>query len=416
MGAFGRAGLRGRRRRPVASVALLAVVAFLVAAGTASIVGALRQHTPVQPSRSSLPRARRQPIPGAGAYVPAYDLTSDPVFPTLEVGYAIESHPTSAGRIEHLARSRDGGRHWYLVGAPFPFTGGYAQVQFVSVTTGYAFGPAGLAVTYNGGRSWQEGAGLGGTLQRVVPIGDDVWATYAVCHGPPEAATPCRIHLAVSTDGGLSWHAGTRSPLTEAMDGGDILARDTLSEAYVVSYGSTGGGLAVTANSGRSWRRLPDPCAAWRKVDLAVLNDGQLWMICGGDPVLGRSASAKAVLRSFDYGRHWRLMASTGFGPPIVAAAGASSAVVGELPYAGVLSQLATISPVRAWVGVSGLGVIVSSDSGRDWELASGLSDDGSDEGVGVTFDDALHGWAIEFHEGVWYTSDATSWRLLDGR
>ncbi len=394
----------------------LAVTAFVVAAASASLVATLEGHASLKVRPARPVPADGGAIPGAGAFVPAYDLSSDPVFPTLRVGYAIESHRTGAGTTEHLARSRDGGRRWYLVGAPFPFSGGYTEVQFVSVESGYAFGPAGLALTHDGGRSWTEGATLGGTLERVVPIGDDVWATYAVCHGPPEATTPCRVRLAVSGDGGLSWQtAGRASPLQEAMGGGDVLARYSLEEGYVVSYGPTGGGLAVTYDAGRHWQVLPDPCAAWLRVDLAVLAHGQAWMICGGAPVLGRSSSAKAVLRSFDYGRHWRLEASTGFGPPLSGLPAAAAGMVGQLPFAGQLSQLATISPDRAWIGVSGLGVLVSSDSGRSWQLVDGMGAGSGAGGVGVTFDDAAHGWAIEFHAGVWRTSDGLHWHLLEG-
>lgn len=394
---------------------MLVAVAFLVAAGSASLVAELRRPTPVQATRPGTAPTATLKIPGAGTAVPAYDLSSDPVFPTLSTGYAIESHTTSAGTTEHLARSQDGGRHWYLVGAGFPFAAGYAQVQFESIRTGYAFGRAGLAVTDDGGRSWQAGASLGGTLERVVPIGANVWATYAVCHGPPEPDTSCRLELAVSKNGGLSWARARRSPLTEAMAGGDILARDTIEKAYVVSYGPTGGGLAVTVDAGRSWRQLPDPCAAWAKVDLAALGGGQLWMICGGSPVLGGTAQAKAVLRSFDGGRHWRLESSTGFGPPLAHVVNPTSGVVGQLGYAGQLSQLATISPLRAWVGVSRVGVLFTSDAGRHWQLADGFGHDGAAGGVGVTFDDARHGWAIEFSKGVWYTADGLHWRLLDG-
>jgi photosystem II stability/assembly factor-like uncharacterized protein len=410
-GAVGR--IRSSRR---GGFALLVVVAFVAAAASASLVAELRATTPVQVGgKRRLPTTTLR-IPAAGAVVPAYDLTSDPVFPTLSLGYAIESHATSAGTTEHLARSKDGGQRWYLVGAPFPFSSGYAQVQFESVRTGYAFGRAGLAVTHDGGRTWQAGASLGGILERVVPIGANVWATYAVCHGPPEADTVCRLRLAVSKDAGLSWQtAGRSSPLTEAMAGGDILARDTLEKAYVVSYGPTGGGLAVTADAGRTWRELPDPCSFWRRADMAALAGGQLWMICGGPPVLGGKAEAKAVLRSFDAGRHWRLESSTGFGPALTHVVNPSDGVVGQLDYGGQLSQLATISPLKAWIGVSELGVLVTSDAGKTWSLAEGFVRQKGPGGVGVTFDDALHGWAIEFSKGVWYTADGLHWRRIDG-
>ncbi|MHB1988633.1 MAG: sialidase family protein [Acidimicrobiales bacterium] len=436
MGARPRGERTRRKHQWGFSLTVLGVTAFVVSAGAASVVTELDSRPPVEVAHGSVPRQDRGAIPGPGALVPAYDLSSDPVFPTLSVGYAIESHKTGAGQSEHLARSLDGGRRWYLAGASFPFAAGYAEVQFISVLTGYAFGPAGLAVTHDGGSTWQAGASLGGTLERIIPIGDNVWATYAVCHGPPEAATPCNVRLAVSKDGGLRWHTAARgSPLTEAISGGDVLARDTLDEAYVVSYGVSGGGLAMTPDSGRTWRRLPDPCSKWRTVDMAVLSGGQLWMICGGAPVLGGTASAKAVLRSYDYGERWVLQSSTGFGPPIAdLGAGAKDTaptrpagpghngrsargrgVVGQLWYSGQLSELATISPVTAWIGVSGVGVLVSFDSGKNWQLATDMRASEHGVGVGVTFNDAVHGWAIDFHQGVWATSDGVHWRLLDG-
>jgi len=227
--------------------------------------------------------------------------------------------------------------------------------------------------------------------------------------------TECAVRLALSTDGGLHWRtAVSPAPLGEAYEGGDILARVTNDAAYVVSYGITGGGgVALTTDSGRSWRRLPDPCSAWRTVDMAALSGGELWMICGGSPVPGADASAKAVFRSHDGGKTWVPEAYTGFGPPTGPLA--SKGPIGALWYAGQLSQLATIAPDRAWIGVSGVGVLVSFDSGRTWALAKGMPGNGGDAGVGVTFNDAENGWAIEFRVGVWRTSDAFRWHLVDG-
>ncbi|MGO9198128.1 MAG: WD40/YVTN/BNR-like repeat-containing protein [Acidimicrobiales bacterium] len=415
MGA-GNATVPKRRHRRGLSLTLVALAVFIVAAGTAYVVADNRRPAPLDTGPGSVPRGVAKVLPGVGAFVPAYDLTSDPVFPTLTTGYAIESHRTKAGTSEQLARSDDGGRSWHLVG-PFPFPNGYAQVQFYSLRDGYAFGPAGLAVTYDGGSIWKVGAQLDGTLERVSPIGNNVWATYTVCRGfPLTPTTSCNVRLAVSQDAGLHWSTqATPSPLSEARSGGDILARDTLDKAYIVSYGVTGGGgLAVTGDGGRSWQTLPDPCSAWLTVDMAALSGGLIWMICGGPPVLDGQASAKAVFQSHDGGHHWTLESYTGFGPP--AADWGAAGPVGELWYAGQLSQLATIAPGKAWIGVTGVGVLVSSDSGREWELAGGLHDDGHDSGVGVTFNNAEDGWAIEFHESVWRTTDAVHWQLVDGK
>ncbi|MHB8456609.1 MAG: WD40/YVTN/BNR-like repeat-containing protein [Acidimicrobiales bacterium] len=353
------------------------------------------------------------PIPGAGAVVPPYDLRSDPVFPTLRIGYVIERHQPTSGSSEELARTENGGRTWRLVG-PFPFPNGYSQVQFFSVASGYAFGPAGLAVTHDGGRIWKAGDPLGGPMQRIVPMGNNVWATYVVCNGPPLPSTSCNVRVAESVDGGLHWHDATASsPLYEAYTGGDVLARVSPNAAYVVSYGTTGGGgLAFTRDNGTTWSSRSDPCSSWPTVDIASVSPGQLWMICGGMPVAGENASAKAVFRSQDGGHRWVAESYTGFGPTTGLLA--RRAPFGNISYAGTLSQLATISPVEAWIGVSGVGVLVTTDSGRNWQLVQGMTEQRSGSGVGVTFNDAIHGWAIAFGLGVWRTSDGVHWRLID--
>lgn len=414
----------------------MAVAAFVVAGAAAYLVGELRQGPHVvagtgTKDSGSLPTSGT--LPAAGALVPAFDLWSDPVFPSLSVGYAIERHLTSGGSSEALARSEDGGRTWHLVGQ-FPFSTGYAEVEFISVSTGYAFGPAGLAVTRDGGAHWTEGQALGGRLQRVIPIGSNVWATFEVCHGPPEPATICDVRLAESTDSGLNWTtAPGLAPLEQSFDGGDVLARVSSDAAYLVSYGVTGGALAYTSDGGRSWTGLADPCSAWPVVDLAAPAPGMLWMVCGEGQGQGGAAgagslagasggagasgaatgSAKAAFQSTDGGRTWKAEAYTGFGPP--SGPLADRAPFGRLSYEGRLSQLATIDPYRAWIGVAGLGVLVTSDHGRVWSLASGMSRPGGSAGIGVTFDDARHGWAIEFRSGVWQTTDGVHWRLVDG-
>lgn len=404
--------MRGITPRYAGLLSLGFVVAFAGAGAGAYFAGMSSSGIRITTGAGKDP-SKRHPLPRSGAVVPAYDLWSDPVFPTLAVGYAIERHLTAAGPSEALARSEDGGRVWRLVGT-FPFPNGYSEVQFVSPEDGYAFGPAGVAVTDDGGRSFTQSRDLGGELERVIPIGDDVWATYAVCHGPPVPTTSCSVRLAVSRNGGLSWRRAPRpTPLAESYGGGDVLARVTSEEAYVVSYGSRGG-LARTTDDGASWARLVDPCSAWRIVDMAALSAGRLWMICGGDPVPGADASAKAVFRSDDAGQSWSAVAYTGFGP--ARGALARRLPFGSLWYGGQLSELATISPARAWIGVHGVGVLVTSDGGRSWSLAEGISDDGRDAGVGVTFTDPVHGWAIEFRVGVYRTDDASHWELVDGR
>ena len=409
-----------RRRRTRALAGLLLAVAGTAAALAAVVassvpVARLRTATPPGGSGPGHLRSggRAAGGTGDGAIVPAADLVSDPVFVTLRVGFALETTEHDSLAVERLARSDDAGRSWYVTGSPFPVAGDFTTLQFISAEQGYIFGPSGLLVTSDGGTHWSQVVTLAGTLQRAIPIGSNVWATFTRCSGPPGLTKSCPVGVAISSDGGRRWRGAADPPLRQAPGpaGGDILARYSLDTAYIVSYGPAGGGLAVTYDGARSWQRLADPCSgAWDQVDVVSPSYDQLWLVCGALTAPGSLLQPKVAYRSFDGGRSWHLMASSGFAP-------GSAGPVGRLPLSGRVSQLATISPERAWLGTGGLGVLVTFDAGRTWRLASGFAEGGSpSSAVGVTFNNSLDGWAIEFRSGVWHTTDALHWRLVDGR
>lgn len=141
---------------------------------------------------------------GDGVRVPAADLVSDPVFVTLRVGFALETTEHDSLTVERLARSDDGGRSWYVTGSRFPVAGDFTTLQFISAAKGYIFGPSGLLVTSDGGTHWSQVVTLAGTLQRAIPIGSNVWATFTRCSGPPGLAKSCPIGVAISSDGGAT--------------------------------------------------------------------------------------------------------------------------------------------------------------------------------------------------------------------
>ncbi|MGH9304499.1 MAG: WD40/YVTN/BNR-like repeat-containing protein [Acidimicrobiales bacterium] len=413
-----------RRRRYLYVLAAVIALAGIAIAATAAVIA------------TTSPAARLGRAPGfgagggqlvnpqgAGALVPAADLVSDPVFVNLKMGFALETTERNSVTVERLARSDDGGRSWHISGAPFPVAGDFSTLQFISPRQGYVFGDSGLLVTSDGGRHWSLVPGLDGTLERAIPIGRNVWATFTRCVGVPGPSSRCPVLLAVSHDAGRHWHTVGQTPLTEAPSpsGGDVLARYSLSVAYLVSYGTSGGGLAETLDNGAHWKVLPDPCSeGFAKVDLAAPAAGQLWLICGA---LASSAGSlasptslaspgylqpKVVYRSFDGGRSWKVMASSGFGK-------VATRPLGSIPLSGGISQLATISSTIAWLGLSHVGVIVSFDSGRDWQLAEGFRPGAAPSSVGVTFNNAVDGWAVAFRSGVWRTTDAIHWHLIGG-
>ncbi|MFZ0170378.1 MAG: hypothetical protein WAL04_01730 [Acidimicrobiales bacterium] len=350
---------------------------------------------------------------GSGALVPAADLVSDPVFVNSSVGFALETTQDGNLAIERLARSNDGGKTWRVTGSPFPVDWGFSTLQFISPQQGYIFGNSGLLDTSNGGRSWRQVTGLDGTLERAIPIGSNVWATYTTCPSPGVPG-PCSVGVAISLDDGNHWEDVPPPGITEASDGGDVLARWSLNAAYVLSYGATGGGLVYTANDGHTWRRLADPCSGpFLEEDLAAPpaaagEASALWLICGAITRPGEEGQPKLVYRSYDGAKHWTLVSSTGF-----TSAGATP--LGQIPLSGWVSQLATINSTQAWLGIRDVGVIVSWDSGATWVPVQGIPDSEPNSEVGVTFNNSELGWAIVFRQGVWRTGDAVRWQLMDG-
>jgi len=348
-----------------------------------------------------------------GALVPAADLVSDPVFVNSSVGFALETSQPGNLAIERLARSNDGGRSWRVTGSPFPVDWGFSTLQFISPEQGYIFGNSGLLATSDGGRSWHQVTGLNGTLQRAIPIGSNVWATYTTCPAPGVPG-PCAVGVAISTDDGNHWEDVRAPGISEASDGGDVLARWSPNAAYVLSYGSTGGGLVYTGDDGRTWRHLADPCSGpFLREDLATPPPppgvpSALWLICGALTQPGEEGEPKLVYRSYDDARHWALVASTGFTSP-------GAAPVGQIPLSGWIAQLATIDSTQAWLGIRDVGVIVTSDSGGTWLPVQGIPEVEPNTDVGVTFNSSELGWAIVFRQGVWRTNDGVRWQLMDG-
>ncbi|MGC9960701.1 MAG: hypothetical protein ABSE47_02220 [Acidimicrobiales bacterium] len=407
----GAVALARRRRRRLGLIVALLLAASAAFGATAIVI-----------SRRPTPKLHVAPSPGGGtgtktltegALVPAADLVSDPVFVNSTVGFALETPDLGNLAIERLARSDDGGNSWHVTGSPFPVDWGFSTLQFISPEQGYIFGHSGLLDTSDGGKTWHQVAGLNGTLQRAIPLGSNVWATYTTC--PPTGVSgPCSVGVAISTDDGNHWQDVSAPHLQESPGGGDILARWSLQAAYVLSYGSSGGGLAYTGDDGHTWTRLPDPCATpFQREDFAAPpapsgDTSALWLICGALTTPGEIGQPKLVYRSYDDAQHWALVASTGFTSP-------ADSPVGHIPLSGWVSQLATINSTQAWLGIAGVGVIVTWDSGTIWAPAGGIPTSQPSTEVGVTFNNDVLGWAVVFRRGVWRTADAVHWQLVDG-
>jgi photosystem II stability/assembly factor-like uncharacterized protein len=402
---------RSRRRwlagLVIISVALLsAVVALLVVRSQTQRAQATTNRTTAHHHTGTT--VRGSPAFAVGALVAASLLYSDPVFVNSTNGFAL-ARGTGGAASERLATSADAGATWHVAGAPFPVAGDFTTLLFTDADHGYVFGPAGLIVTTDGGAHWTE-APLTGQVVRVLPAYGTVWAVGLACQSAPGLASNCPVTVAISHDQGEKWsYTRAAPPVGEAPSGGAGLGLVDATNSYVVTWGADTSGLAVTFDSGEHWTKLDDPCSVtgWSIVDMVPLLDGDMWLICGGPPTL--EGETKSVYRTSDGGHHWTLVSSTGLTP-------AGALPTGSIPYSGLVSQLATVDPLIAWLGVGGVGVLQTRDGGRHWFEVSGIAGAERAAYMGVTFIRSPNGqiddgWALGFGIGLWRTTDAVHWR-----
>jgi photosystem II stability/assembly factor-like uncharacterized protein len=392
-------------------VAVAVVAAAVIAVGATvlarDIVGQSRR---VVVDQQPEPKGTSPEVLADGAPVLAAQLYADPVFLDATEGFSL-ALGTGGNASERLVASTDGGASWRVAGAQFPVAGVFSTLLFTDLEHGYVFGPAGLIITTDGGRSWTQ-ASLTGEVQRVIPAFGDVWAVLTNCPGAPGVLVSCPVEVEISSNAGASWRPTSQPPVTEGSGGGAVLGRISADGSYLLTWGSSKSGLALTEDGGASWSPVPDPCASgWTVEDMAALVEGQLWLVCGAAPTA--AGEVKAIFRSYDGGQHWSMVASTGFVP-------GAQQPVGSLSLSGDLYQLATVSPDQAWLGVGGVGVLETNDGGMDWAPVQGISDPDTEGGVGVTFIRSPNGtiedgWALGFGYGVWRTTDATHWHEVAG-
>jgi len=371
--------------------------------------------------------------PPLGTAVPPADL-ADVVFIDDSRGFGLAFHRDRTV----LAASDDGGDTWSVVDGALPAQLP-AQFEFADPVHGYlwggaptARGGAALWVTADGGRSWTR-APIGPVVSDVSAIGSDVWAVVGACPITSLAVPPaCRASVEVSIDHGATWRPTSAAPPVVEDPGLSVadqdleLARITVSRAYVLSFAPSrlgGGGqpgrLGYTADGGRSWVALPDPCPSYFDVgqEIAASGTEDLWMLCTSLPSSG--AQAKALYRSGDGGHHWALTAAAN--APVLSG-NLSLPAGGGLPVEGYLApdslgheNLAVLTPQTAWLFPDRGGVFATTDGGRTWESVTALTRAGLVGGGSgnVVFADARHGWVCEVGAGLWRTTDGVHWQRL---
>lgn len=376
-----------------AIILLLAIAAFGIAQILHPKSAGVRPTASSSAAVSSSVAPTTTPVPSSTARSSAIGIqVADITFVDNSHGWALGSSScTSQGSCNLAVRATvDGGLSWKSVATPRIATEEQLawHIRFDSLQDGWIFGPR-LYMTHDGGGTWSDTGTQNQTLS-LVANGSSVWAIES----PPDCLPGvCQLALYQSSDGGRSW---SRAAVQPSMIGLNAqLLRDG-SNAWVVSWGATANGtnssLSATNDNGATWHNLIRPCAPQTSAeDAAAEAEGQLWIVCGGQP--GAGNQFKQLIVSVDGGIHWNYPSNP--------------------PSAGYLQELAL-----QFVGVSNFNLWMAAERAQLEELAAfsstwssasthGLNASSGGSGViRVIFGDIKHGWAA--------TTD-TVYRTTDG-
>lgn len=194
--------------------------------------------------------------------------------------------PGDRGRI---AATDNGGTSWSSLQVP---TGsGIDSVAFPSPDTGYALTSSGtLMATDDGGVSWHSFA-TGHAPQSVL---------VAPSPGVTLLIGPHGVHR--STDGGAQFsRVGGRTTGSHRVSVESLtLYFATAAGGRVVAWGR--GGIVVSTDGGRRWRRVPTPVPGMVPADVSLAGGDRLWMLSYSGELFATS----------DGGRHWHAVLGIG--------------------------------------------------------------------------------------------------------
>jgi photosystem II stability/assembly factor-like uncharacterized protein len=165
-----------------------------------------------------------------------------------------------------------------------------------------------IAVTNDGGRSWTTT--WRGPFVRSVSVVRGTRHAWAAIE-PPRACgvrlpSPCPARLLHSRDGGRTWHASARRLVDPAF------GTDDVGFAIRSRPGDTEMGPVMrTTDGGRSWQRIGGPCVGATGTSLSFPSARHGWLLCMTQP--GAGMQPKAVFKTRDAGRRWRLVADAFF-------------------------------------------------------------------------------------------------------
>jgi photosystem II stability/assembly factor-like uncharacterized protein len=361
---------------------------------------------PSEQSTTSSPSSAPTAQGPAGGPVPNAFQVADLTFVSNRDGWALgtgECFKTPGERCSALLRTDDGGQQWRSVPNPpahLRINGDcadpcVAHIRFANKLIGYAYGPAALYLTTDGGATWAKQTGGADALETLA--GNVIRVTTKGECSPPG----CTYRVLTAPVGSTDWQDAA-VPSGKASGDGVVLGR-TGNAAFLEILKHPAGGaesqqptLLTSTDDGATWIDRGTPCpqdpGPSGEVDanlMATADDGSVTLLCtprqadstsqqftvtstndgakfvpGGRQALGSgpisalgAASASTLLvssddtyRSDDGGQTWsRLGANSGSSPGVVSWFGFESTTVGRAISSDGRTVWTTLDAGKTW-------------------------------------------------------------------
>ena len=205
-----------------------------------------------------------------------------------------------------------------------------------------------IETTADGGRDWTVSAHIHSRLTAVTLV-----------PGGSLVATVSGGGLLISADRARTWRWLTHERVYNPSFG-------SATQGWALAPGRRSADLArvvVTANGGRTWRLLPDPCqgaAIAQYESVSAVSPAVAYVVCGSEP--GAGQQSKMIVRTDDGGTTWTIVdAMLMPGDPTPAPAPSRG-----LPSSGYVSGITILPNLQGWLWL-GRGLLYHTGNGARW-------------------------------------------------
>jgi hypothetical protein len=321
------------------------------------------------------------------------------------VGLRLQRQPV------RLAVTNDGGRSWQVSGATLPVgpvPGGVGAEQLAATSPADVWALVGkgrLVATHDGGSNWQMQR-IPNPVAEVAAGGGFVWAVSCAHAASRSSAFACTPTLWRTRSANNPW---MRVALPRVTAQGPwyvqfaITANGNAIVTVLNASSHAGGELLISHDTGLRWITRPEPSWDHNKCDhgagatLTASPRGTFWLLCNGNGAGG--SSTKGLLRSTNTGQTWTTVSA--------------ATSLTQRPRPGSIpreepSALAAGSQTRLWLSLTN-DLAESNDGGHHWTSVPHVANTSG----WVTMLDALsasHAWLLAPGAGLWRTTDGLHW------